>query len=348
MVDLDVRTSILTLAGTQTIFQTSDVLKVLPRNVSRQYINRVIGQLVEEGELARNGGGRYTYYSLPAHSKDLPGRLHKRLKNSPELRDYIVFETITKQLGFWKNLSENVRSIINYAFTEMLNNAIEHSKSTDIEVDFSSDRDTVTFVVRDFGIGVFKSVMQKYELHSQLEATQELLKGKTTTAPQAHSGEGIFFTSKVADSFVLDSYGEQLTVDNRLQDIFVDNKRSLKGTLVSFTIAKTSRKHLQDIFVGFQSEPGSLDFDKTEIYIKLFTMGTVHVSRSQAKRVLAGIAEKFKVVVLDFDRVPGIGQAFADEIFRVFAEQHPDIKLEPKNANPEVEFMISRAQKTKR
>ena len=52
----------------------------------------------------------------------------------------------------------------------------------------------------------------------------------------------------------------------------------------------------------------------------------------------------FKSVILDFKDVPYIGQAFADEIFRVFANEHPDIEILVLNANEEVAKMISRAK----
>ena len=71
-------------------------------------------------------------------------------------------------------------------------------------------------------------------------------------------------------------------------------------------------------------------------------MGTIYVSRSQARRVLADL-DKFKTVILDFDRVPTIGQAFADEIFRVFKAKHPDMTITPVGANEAVAFMIARA-----
>ena len=67
------------------------------------------------------------------------------------------------------------------------------------------------------------------------------------------------------------------------------------------------------------------------------------VSRSQAKRLLQRV-EKFRHVVLDFSGVGGIGQAFADEIFRVFANTHPDIELLHLHAVPEVQQMIRRAE----
>lgn len=66
------------------------------------------------------------------------------------------------------------------------------------------------------------------------------------------------------------------------------------------------------------------------------------VSRSQAKRVLARV-EKFKEVILDFKGVAEVGQAFVDEIFRVFSQSHPEIHLFYVNANESIEWMIRRA-----
>jgi hypothetical protein len=48
-------------------------------------------------------------------------------------------------------------------------------------------------------------------------------------------------------------------------------------------------------------------------------------------------------VVFDFKDVPSIGQAFADEIFRVYAKKHPDIILLPANMDERVEYMVNRA-----
>ena len=39
----------------------------------------------------------------------------------------------------------------------------------------------------------------------------------------------------------------------------------------------------------------------------------------------------------------GIGQAFADEVFRVFQQAHPGTKLLPINLTPEVGNMVKRA-----
>ena len=66
------------------------------------------------------------------------------------------------------------------------------------------------------------------------------------------------------------------------------------------------------------------------------------LTRSQGNRVLSRV-EKFRHVMLAFSGVEFVGQAFADEVFRVFALQHPDMELIPIHTNSEIGQMISRA-----
>jgi hypothetical protein len=85
-------------------------------------------------------------------------------------------------------------------------------------------------------------------------------------------------------------------------------------------------------------------FNKTVVAAKLAQYGNDKlVSRSQAKRVVARL-EAFKTILFDFAGVPTIGQAFADEIFRVFAHEHPDLEIDPIHANSEVNRMIGRVK----
>jgi hypothetical protein len=67
------------------------------------------------------------------------------------------------------------------------------------------------------------------------------------------------------------------------------------------------------------------------------------ISRSQAKRLLARF-DRFKTVVLDFTGVESIGQAFADEVFRVFGQEHPRTEFLETNTCPAVQQMIDRAR----
>lgn len=85
-------------------------------------------------------------------------------------------------------------------------------------------------------------------------------------------------------------------------------------------------------------------FNKTVVPVRLAQYGNDKlISRSQAKRVLERV-DLFKVVLFDFTGLDTIGQAFADEIFRVFHQSHPEIEIHAIHANSEVKRMIHRAQ----
>lgn len=322
-------------------------------NISRQYASSLLRDWTNEGELQKVGSTRNSFYITPKMAKDSPGIIinifKKHLKNK-SLEEHKVMDKIESRLPIILELKkdkENIHSIFYYAFSEMLNNAIEHSKSDYIDIEVVLKKDNLKFTVNDYGIGVYKNIMKKRNLKSEMEAIQDLLKGKVTTAPHAHSGEGIFFTSKVADNFFLDSFGYALNFDNINNDVFLVRPEKMKrGTKVTFSININSKRHLNDIFEKYtdSSDDGDYGFDKTEVKIKLYNIGGVHVSRSQARRVLSGL-EKFKSIILDFDKVPIVGQAFADEIFRVFINKHPDIKINSINTVDAVKFMIDRVSK---
>ena len=317
--------------------------------VSRQYVNLIISELVAEEKVIKVGSTRYAFYVSKAymakHPEAVPSIFKKQYLNQ-SLEEHKVFLKIEDKLPQLKKLPENVRSIFTFAFSEMFNNAIEHSGSKLISVEVIVREKFLSFIVNDAGVGVFRNIMKKKSLKSEIEAIQDLLKGKTTTMPKSHSGEGIFFTSKAGDVFTLDSFGQMLIVNNLSRDISARTTSATKrGTRVIFKINTDSNRHLNDVFKKYTNLNDSSDygFDKTEIRVKLFTSGGVHISRSQARRILEGL-DKFRVVLFDYESVPLVGQAFADEIYRVFQKRHPDIRLENENMTESVRFMVERAR----
>ena len=186
--------------------------------------------------------------------------------------------------------------------------------------------------------------MKKFHLESELNAIQELLKGKETTDPKHHSGQGIFFTSKVADKLVIKSGKKTLVFDNLFDkngDIFIKDSEKFKGTKIKFSLSLKSNRNLKNIFDQFSV--GLYDFERTKVIVKLFKGGTNYVSRSEARRITTNL-DKFKEVILDFKKVETVGQGFADEIFRVWQTNNPKIKIIIKNANENILFMINRAK----
>lgn len=324
-----------------------EITKVI--GVSRQYVNLVISDLIADDQVIKIGGTRDAFYISKTyaikHPESIPNSLKKRYINQ-SLEEHKVFLEIEDKLPRLKELSENVRSIFTFAFSEMFNNAIEHSESKIISVEVALRGNFLSFTVNDSGVGVFRNIMKKRKLKSEIEAIQDLLKGKTTTMPRTHSGEGIFFTSKAGDIFTLDSFGQTLVINNLTRDISARHTSNTKrGTRVVFKINTDSERHLNDVFKKYTNlgNGNNYGFDKTEIRVKLFTSGGVHISRSQARRILSGL-EKFKVILLDYENVPLVGQAFVDEIYRVFQNSHPNITIQDDNMSEGVRFMVKRAK----
>lgn len=319
-------------------------------DVSRQYISRLLGELINEGRIIKTGSTRRAVYTTEEYltkNPQISSTIYNKALKNVDLEEHKVLEDVKASIALFNKLPENIKSIFEYAFSEMLNNAIEHSESKNINVNVKLNQKNLSFEIDDYGIGVFRSIKEKKKLNSEIEAIQDLLKGKTTTAPKSHSGEGIFFTSKVGDNFCLNSYGYELITDNKIKDVFLGKtKGQKKGTKVTFSIHTDNKHHLNDVFKEYTNVNGDEDhgFDKTKIKVKLYALGGIFISRSQARRILVGL-DKFKLIIMDYDKVPTVGQAFADEIYRVFKNRHPEIKIESTNMNDAVQFMIERAKK---
>jgi anti-sigma regulatory factor (Ser/Thr protein kinase)/DNA-binding MarR family transcriptional regulator len=316
-------------------------------NVSRQYVNMVLSDFIAEKKVIKIGSTKNAYYASSDYAKNnpdiLPITFKKKYKNI-SLEEHRVLMEIEEKLPLITIVPENIKSIFTFAFSEMFNNAIEHSQSNIVSTEVSLKDGKLIFMVEDSGIGVFRNIMKKKGLQSEIEAIQDLLKGKTTTMPKSHSGEGIFFTSRAADTFLLDSFGYQLIVSHTIPKIKQVSARK-RGTRVIFEVSINSNLHLADVFKKYTNHSQNSDygFDKTEIRVKLYTTSGVHISRSQARRILSGL-EKFQVIMLDYEQVPVVGQAFADEIYRVFHNTYPNIQIKEENMSEGVRFMVERAK----
>lgn len=257
-----------------------------------------------------------------------------------DLREDIVWlENLAPLLS---DLSENVQDMWHYGATEMINNAIDHSEGAVLAVDFTRTALDVEISIKDDGEGIFHRIQRLGNLYDPREAILELAKGKFTTDPANHSGEGIFFTSRAFDSFVIMSRTLYFSHKAEQDDWLIDYDGDVSGTRVFMKLGNDSQRTLNSVYAQF-AEPDDFTFSKTIVPVRLARHeGEKLVSRSQAKRLVSRF-EKFKTVMLDFTDVEEIGQAFADEIFRVFALSHPGVELIPFHATTAVQQMIARA-----
>lgn len=305
--------------------------------ISRQAVNRHLRSLQSEGVVVASGNTKSRRYNL----KEI---VHlERWYSIENLEEHVPWQNDFKP--HLMDLPGNVREICSYGFSEMLNNAIDHSQSATALVELTRTPSKIKMQIFDTGIGIFKKIQKELNLDSEFLAICELAKGKLTTDPDHHTGEGIFFTSRMFDEFSILS-GE-LYFSHRKPDndwLIEDRHNERKGTLVTMVISSKSLTVYRSVFDSFTSGVENDNrFSKTHVPVKLMQYGSDNlVSRSQARRVLSRF-ELFDEIILDFVGVQMIGQGFADEIFRVFNLEHHNTKIIPINAVQAVQEMINHA-----
>lgn len=244
-----------------------------------------------------------------------------------------------------KEFGRNVKDIWSYVFSEMVNNVMDHSMATKARIIIKQDYMKTGVMLIDNGIGIFNKIREYFNLPSVEEAICELFKGKLTTDAQNHSGEGIFFSSKLMDNFFIASGGKIFANnkydDSEVLDMALDNTQ---GTCVFMELSNYSNKEAREVFDAYANVDGG--FIKTRIPMKnIFDASPV--SRSQAKRVCNRL-DKFKEVIVDFEGISWMGQGFAHQLFVVFANNNTDIVITPVNMNEDVTKMYNHVRNSNR
>ena len=236
-----------------------------------------------------------------------------------------------------KGFNENIKHIWAYSVSEMVNNVIDHSNSENMQVIVSQNYLNTTVIITDNGVGIFEKIKKHFGFSSLDEAICELFKGKLTTDKQNHSGEGIFFTSKMMDSFMIFSSGKFFATTKYSNEYITDINEQMTGTCVVMSLSNFTNRTAKEIFDLYSDTDGV--FTTTRIPIKNI-FDSAPVSRSQAKRVCHRL-DSFEEVIFDFDNVGWMGQGFAHQIFVVYQREHPSIKLIPINMNESVASMYN-------
>ena len=314
-----------------------DIASITSKNfrISRQAVNSHIKRLIEQGSLKAKGNTRNREYSL-ANQEDVTETFSlKGLEEDQVWRNYVM-----QYLG---SITDNALDIWHYGFTEMLNNAIDHSEGDTVSISIEKNPLSTSIIIIDDGHGIFRRIQNILKLEDEKHAVLELSKGKLTTDPENHTGEGIFFSSRLFDEYAILSGGVYFSHEyNKPEDWIMEREKPESGTAVIMDLNNNTSRTVKSVFDQYTGTE-DYGFDKTVVPVKLTKYGNERlVSRSQAKRLLSRV-DRFRTVILDFEGVDRIGQAFADEVFRVFANNNPGVQLHFIKANNEVESMILRA-----
>ena len=312
--------------------QNRDVVRAL--HVSPATAHRLFQALTTAHILERRGRGRAARYRLRS--------LRRRFRLAG-LDEHRAWEGVAAEIARVRPLDADAARSLAYAASEMLNNAVDHSGGKSVEVAVRFERAGATVAtVRDDGIGVYRRISEDFGYTTPQDAIVQLEKGKLTSDPARHSGEGLFFSSKAVTRFRLESQGTAWIVDNQVRDSAIAPSEVRRGTRVELVVVPGHVPRLESVFAAF-TDPETLRFTRTRATIKLAGLGKTLVSRSEAKRLVARLTD-FRHAILDFSGVEMVGQGFCDEVFRVFAHAHPHVTLEPVGMNDTVAFMVNRAR----
>ena len=318
--------------------------KAIQKNfaVSRETVRLHLNKLIKDGLIVGNGSGKGRTYVLsqPLTTDTIDSRVdlsYKDLRLKGE--DGAYDEFIEPNLQNLPNLG--LLNRVRHVSTEILNNVIDHSQATKVTIQLKIDSEKLWLEINDDGLGVFRTIKEAFKLDTYFEAVGELAKGKRTRDVARHAGEGIFFSSRMANRFYLTANDLMYVYDTEKDDWSMQEGTHQPGSKLVFEFNRSDARSPKDVFDRYTK-----DFRFLIHSPRLVSPYTISLpqgefpSRSEAKKILAG-AEDFASIVIDFKHVQSIGQGFADEMFRVFPRKHPNMILEVRGANQFILQMIA-------
>ena len=144
-------------------------------DISRQAVSVHMKRLVQQKSIIAEGNTRNRIYKLHPLVEVTEGFDLLGLEEDRIWRDFVA-----SKLGA---LPDNVLDIWHYGFTEMLNNAIDHSQGNHAIITIKKTPVSSEIIITDDGIGIFTGICNILELNDERHAVLELSKGKLTTDP---------------------------------------------------------------------------------------------------------------------------------------------------------------------
>lgn len=303
---------------------------------SHRSVLAALRRLVDAQWLTREGSSRRPVYG--------PGLLRQVVRSYTlhALQEDIVWQ---RDFAPHFKLPRNVGRMVQHGFTELVNNAIDHSGGTSVTVSLRQTPSHAQLLVSDDGCGVFEQICNTYELADAQHAMLELSKGRLTTQPQAHTGRGLFFSSQLADVFDIHANGKAFQRRAWEGNAWAPGRGlPRQGSSIYMAVALESTRTLDQVLQQWSVDGSGIAFDQTRIRLNLVAgPGQALDSRAQARRVAARLPQ-FKRAEVDFSGVDEVGHAFADELFRVFARAHQEVELVPTNMTPRVAALVQAAK----
>ena len=303
--------------------------------ISPAAAGRLLQRLVELQWLQRSGTARRPVFA--------PGAMRQVVRRYP-LEGLQEDTPWTQDFQPFFALPDHVAQLVQHAFTELLNNAIEHSGGSRVIVSMRQTPQQLQLLVSDNGRGIFDAIGATYQITDPAQAMLELAKGKLSTSPDGHNGRGLFFTARLADIINLHANAQAFQQRDWQREQWQPTRPAcLQGSTVYVAFCLDTDRRLDDVLRRYSLDGQGYGFDRTVVPLQLITgPQTALASRAQARRVALRL-QRFRRVELDFDGLAEVGHGFADELLRVFRHAHPEVELVPVNMSARVAEMVAAA-----
>ena len=171
---------------------------------------------------------------------------------------------------------------------------------------------TVEMMIMDNGVGIFRKIQGALGLLDERHAIFELSKGKLTTDPQRHTGEGLFFTSRMFDAFDILSGSVFFThAFGQEEDWLLERPTTLDGTAIFMRLNSYTSRTMRTIFDEFTSDPDEPAFSRTVVPVQLAQYDDRANFSISSQTGIGPASISSAQSCLDFKNVPTIGQAFS-------------------------------------
>jgi STAS-like domain of unknown function (DUF4325) len=196
-------------------------------------------------------------------------------------------------------------------------------------------------LISDDGCGLFRRIEESFAIAEPALAMLELSKGRLTSDPRHHAGQGLFFTARLADVF--DIHANAAAFQRRSWDgraWHAGRPAMPHGTSVYVAIRLDTPRTLDSVLQAHRGAAGH-GLGRTTVPLQLLAGPEgVLASRAEARRAAARLAQ-FEHAEIDFAGITDIGHGFADELFRVFGGNHPGLELQATGMSPGVRAMVA-------
>ena len=163
---------------------------------SRTTVSNYLKRLVSEGYLEAAGKINSRSFKLK-YRIDFAG-----VENiQPTSQEDVVWRDRMRPL--MDGLPNNVIDLCQYGFSEIFNNVIDHSQSPTAIIVLRRTYFSTIVSIHDEGVGIFEKIKTDFDLLDRRHALLELSKGKLTSDNTNHTGEGIFFASRMFDTLAI-------------------------------------------------------------------------------------------------------------------------------------------------